>query len=75
MLEFSLLADRTLIVLLFLVNFLCFNLHFASRNPQHNKTQNKISVTKRDFLVIKFKIFLNCISECPTNFPKASYYR
>lgn len=62
MLEFSLLADRTLIVLLFLVNFLCFNLHFASRNPEHNKTQNKISATKRDFLVIEFKIFLNCIS-------------
>lgn len=59
MLEFFLLANRTLTVLLFLVNFLCFNLHFASRNPQHNKTQNKISITKRDFLVIKFKTFLN----------------
>lgn len=59
MLEFFLLANRTLTVLLFLVNFLCFNLHFASRNPQHNKTQNKISITKKDFLVIKFKTFLN----------------
>lgn len=59
MLEFFLLANRILTVLLFLVNFLCFNLHFASRNPQHNKTQNKISITKKDFLVIKFKTFLN----------------
>lgn len=75
MLKFCLLADVTLIVLLFLVNFLCFNLHVASRNTKHNKTQNKILVIKRDFLVIKFRIFLNCISECSTNFPTASLYR
>lgn len=69
------LADLTLRVLLFWVNFLGFNLRFASRKPKHNHLQNKILGINRDFLGIKFRIFKNCISECSTNFPTASFSR
>lgn len=59
-LESSLLADQTLIVLLFLVNLLlCFNFHFASGSPS----------------TIKFRISLNCISEYSINLPTFSFHR
>lgn len=55
------LADLTLIVLLFWVNFLCFNLRFASRNPKHSNVPNKILGIHRlpgnkiqDFLKLHF---------------------
>lgn len=57
----SIFPDITLIELLFLINFLCFNLNFASRNLKQNKTQNYILAIKRlsgnkiqDFLKLQF---------------------